>query len=79
MSDKKKSRRIWLYVVAVALALILAGGLAFWLTLPAVEWLKKEDPKETAMMRFRGEQARQKAGRRAASRGACRCRASRPT
>ncbi|MCU0275675.1 MAG: monofunctional biosynthetic peptidoglycan transglycosylase [Acidobacteria bacterium] len=51
---------MWLYVVAVALALILAGGLAFWLTLPAVDWLKKEDPKETAMMRFRVEQAHEK-------------------
>jgi monofunctional biosynthetic peptidoglycan transglycosylase len=64
MSEKKKPRRVFWRVAAIVLALILAGGLVFWLTLPAVDWLKKENPKETAMMRFRSSQARQK-GRRA--------------
>jgi monofunctional biosynthetic peptidoglycan transglycosylase len=64
MGDKKKSRRLFWRISAVVLALVLAGGLVFWLTLPSVDWLKKQNPKETAMMRFRGEQARQK-GRRA--------------
>jgi len=43
---------------------MLAGGLVFWVTLPSVDWLKKQNPKETAMMRFRAEQARQN-GKRA--------------
>ncbi len=64
MGNKKKSRRLFWRVSAIVLALILAGGLVFWLTLPDVTWLKSKNPKETAMMRFRAEQARQK-GRRA--------------
>jgi len=64
MGEKKKSRRAWLRVAAAVLALAVAGGLVFWLTLPSVDWLKKMNPKETAMMRFRAAQARQK-GKRA--------------
>jgi monofunctional biosynthetic peptidoglycan transglycosylase len=63
MSEKKKHRRVWLRVAAIVLALVLAGGLVFWLTLPGVSWLKKENPKETSMMRFQGETARQKGQR----------------
>lgn len=59
ISEKKKSRRVWLRITGIALAVMLAGGLVFWLTLPSVSWLKKENPKETAMMRFRAEEARQ--------------------
>ncbi len=66
MADKikKKPRRVWLRIAAIVLALVLAGGILFWITLPDVSWLKKENPRETAMMRFQGETARQK-GRRA--------------
>jgi len=60
MSEKKKPRRAWLRVCGIVLALAVAGGAVFWLTLPSVDWLKSRNPKETAMMRFRGEQARQK-------------------
>ena len=60
MSEKKKPRRAWLRVCGIVLALAMASGLVFWLTLPSVDWLKSRNPKETAMMRFRGEQARQK-------------------
>jgi monofunctional glycosyltransferase len=65
MADKikKKSRRLWLLIVAIVLALVLAGGIIFWITLPDVSWLKKENPKETAMMGFRAEQAKQKGQR----------------
>jgi monofunctional biosynthetic peptidoglycan transglycosylase len=59
MSEKKKPRRLFLRVTAILLALLLAGGLIFWLTLPAVEWLKKMNPTETAMMKFRSQQERQ--------------------
>jgi monofunctional biosynthetic peptidoglycan transglycosylase len=64
MSEKKKPRRVFWRVAAIVLALVLAGGLVFWLTLPDVAWLKKKNPTETAMMRFRSGQAKQK-GRRA--------------
>lgn len=64
MSEKKKRRRAWLRIAGIVLALLLAGGLAFWLTLPDVAWLAKKNPTETAMMRFRSEQARQQ-GRKA--------------
>lgn len=60
----KTSKRSWLRIGAAVLTLILLGGLLFWLTLPDVAWLKKENPRETAMMKFRAEQARQK-GRKA--------------
>ncbi len=65
MADKvkKKRRRVWLRVVGIALALVLAGGLVFWLTLPSVSWLIKENPKETAMMGLRSAQAKQKGQR----------------
>jgi monofunctional biosynthetic peptidoglycan transglycosylase len=59
MDEEKKPRRMFWRVTAILLALLLAGGLVFWLTLPSVSWLRKENPKETAMMRFRAEQARQ--------------------
>ena len=64
MGIKKTSKRSLLRIGAVVLALLLLGGLLFWLTLPDVTWLKKENPGETAMMKFRAEQARQK-GRKA--------------
>jgi monofunctional biosynthetic peptidoglycan transglycosylase len=64
MGIKKMSKHTWLRSGAAALALILLGGLLFWLTLPDVTWLKKENPRETAMMKFRAEQARQ-TGRKA--------------
>ena len=64
MSEKKKPRRVWLRNSGIILALLLAGGLVFWLTLPDVTWLIKKNPTETAMMKFRAEQARQK-GRKA--------------
>ncbi|MEI6614613.1 MAG: monofunctional biosynthetic peptidoglycan transglycosylase [Chrysiogenales bacterium] len=60
MDTKKTSKHTWLRIGAAVLALILLGGLLFWLTLPDVTWLKKENPQETAMMKFRAEQARQK-------------------
>ena len=64
MGIKKTSKHSLLRIGAAALALLLLGGLLFWLTLPDVTWLKKENPRETAMMQFRAEQARQK-GRKA--------------
>jgi monofunctional biosynthetic peptidoglycan transglycosylase len=64
MGIKKTSMRPLLRIGAAALALLLLGGLLFWLTLPDVTWLKKENPRETAMMKFSTEQARQK-GRKA--------------
>ncbi len=64
MSEKKKPRRLWLRNTGIVLALLLAGGLVFWLTLPDVTWLVKKNPTETAMMGFRAEQARQQ-GRKA--------------
>ncbi len=63
MGTRKRSLRIGLLSAAVALALLLAGGLVFWLTLPSVSWLKKENPRETVMMRLHNEQARQKGWR----------------
>ena len=60
MATKKTSKRSLLRIGAAVLALILLGGLLFWLTLPDVTWLEKENPRETAMMKFRAEQARQK-------------------
>jgi len=45
------------------LALILLGGLLFWLTLPDVTWLIKKNPQETAMMGFRAELAKLKGQR----------------
>jgi len=62
--DGKKSTRPWLRFIGALLALMLLGGLLFWMTLPDVSWLQKENPQETAMMKFRAEQARQK-GRKA--------------
>jgi monofunctional biosynthetic peptidoglycan transglycosylase len=63
MASEKKSKR-WLWrVVAIVFGLLLAGTLAFWLTLPSVAWLKKENPRETAMMRLQNEQARQQGQR----------------
>ena len=64
MNEKKKSWPVFWRIAAAALTLTLLFGLVFWLTLPSVSWLKKENPTETAMMKFRAEQARQK-GRRA--------------
>jgi monofunctional biosynthetic peptidoglycan transglycosylase len=58
MIDKIKSRRVFWRIAAASLALLLAGGLVFWLTLPDVTWLIKKNPTETAMMKFRAEQAR---------------------
>jgi monofunctional biosynthetic peptidoglycan transglycosylase len=63
MSGKKKSRHLFLRVIAMVLALVVAGGLVFWLTLPSVSWLKKENPTETAMMGMRSAQAKQKGQR----------------
>ncbi len=63
VTEKRKSRRAWLLVTAIVLALVLAGGLVFWLTLPSVSWLKKENPEETAMMGLRSAQAQQKGQR----------------
>jgi monofunctional biosynthetic peptidoglycan transglycosylase len=60
MDIKKTSKRSWLRIGAAVLALILLGGLLFWLTLPDVAWLIKENPRETAMMKFRAGQAKQK-------------------
>jgi monofunctional biosynthetic peptidoglycan transglycosylase len=60
---KKRNKRPWLRIGAAALALIMLAGLMFWLTLPDVTWLIKENPKETAMMGFRAEQAKQKGQR----------------
>jgi len=58
MDAMKNPRRRFLRISAIVLAMILAGGLVFWLTLPSVSWLKKKNPTETAMMKFRSEQAR---------------------
>jgi monofunctional biosynthetic peptidoglycan transglycosylase len=60
VDGKNKIKRAWPWVISAALSLVLLFGLLFWLTLPGVDWLKKENPKDTAMMRFRAEQARQK-------------------
>ncbi len=55
----KKRKKSWLLRIAAALAvLLLAAGLAFWLALPPVSWLKRENPRETALMRLGNEQAR---------------------
>jgi monofunctional glycosyltransferase len=65
MTEKKeKNKRPWLRVGAAVFLLALLGGLLFWVTLPDVTWLNKSNPHETAMMRFRSEQARQN-GRKA--------------
>jgi monofunctional biosynthetic peptidoglycan transglycosylase len=61
---KKKPRRVFWRITGIVLALVVAGGLVFWLTLPDVTWLVKKNPTETAMMKFRAEQAKQ-AGKRA--------------
>jgi monofunctional biosynthetic peptidoglycan transglycosylase len=63
MGTKKTSKHTWLRIGAATLVLTLLSGLLFWLTLPDVTWLKKENPRETAMMSFRGEQAKQKGQR----------------
>jgi monofunctional biosynthetic peptidoglycan transglycosylase len=63
MIDKIKSRRVFWRIAAAALVLAVAAGLVFWLTLPDVTWLIKENPKGTAMMGFRAEQAKQKGQR----------------
>ncbi|MBE0664500.1 MAG: transglycosylase domain-containing protein, partial [Candidatus Aminicenantes bacterium] len=57
---KIKSWPLFWRVTAALTTLVLAGGLVFWLTLPSVSWLIKKNPTETAMMKFRSEQARQK-------------------
>jgi monofunctional biosynthetic peptidoglycan transglycosylase len=64
MDKKKTGGRLWPRIGAALLALALLGGLLFWLTLPDVTWLIKNNPHETALMRFRSEQARQ-TGRKA--------------
>jgi monofunctional biosynthetic peptidoglycan transglycosylase len=64
MSIKKIDKHALLWGGTAALTLLFLGGLLFWLTLPSVSWLKKENPRETAMMKFRAAQARQK-GRKA--------------
>jgi len=63
MSGKKKPRRLFWRITVGVLALVMAGGLVFWLTLPSVSWLKKENPTATAMMGFRTAQAKQKGQR----------------
>ena len=63
MSEKKKPRRVWLRITGLVLALAAAGGLVFWLTLPAVAWLKKENPRHTEMMRRHNEQAQRQGWR----------------
>jgi monofunctional biosynthetic peptidoglycan transglycosylase len=63
MSDKKKPRRLFWRIAAGVLALVVAGGLVFWLTLPDVTWLIKKNPAETAMMGMRSAQAKQKGQR----------------
>jgi monofunctional biosynthetic peptidoglycan transglycosylase len=63
MGIKKKSKRAWPWIVSALLAATLLFGLVFWLTLPSVSWLKKKNPKETAMMGFRTEQAKEKGQR----------------
>jgi len=55
-----KNKRLWLFIGAAVLILTMSGGLLFWLTLPDVTWLKKENPRGTAMMAFRSEHAKQK-------------------
>ena len=55
--NKKKKRGPWLIIGAATLALILLGGLLFWCSLPSVSWLIKENPQQTAMMRYRAEKA----------------------
>jgi monofunctional biosynthetic peptidoglycan transglycosylase len=64
MGTKKTNKHTWLRIGTAVLALLFLGGLLFWLTLPDVIWLKKENPRETTMMKFRAEQARQE-GRKA--------------
>jgi monofunctional biosynthetic peptidoglycan transglycosylase len=55
--EGKKSRlRLWRVFAAITV-LLLAGAVVFWLTLPSVSWLKKENPRETQMMRLHNEQA----------------------
>lgn len=61
--EGKRSRRWLLRAAAGAALLLLAAGLAFWLALPPVSWLKKENPRETALMRLENRQARSQ-GRR---------------
>lgn len=63
MATKKTSKRSLLRIGAAVLALILLGGLLFWLTLPDVTWLIKKNPTETAMMGFRTQQAKLKGQR----------------
>jgi monofunctional biosynthetic peptidoglycan transglycosylase len=64
MNTTKSSKSLWLRIGIAVPALVALGGLLFWLTLPDITWLKKENPRETAMMKFRSDQASQK-GRRA--------------
>src|SRR5512147_692991 len=59
MGSKKKTRRLFLRILGIVLALVAAGALVFWLTLPDVTWLIRKSPAETAMMKFRAFQAKQ--------------------
>lgn len=63
MGGKIKFKRAWPWIISAALSLALLFGLLFWLTLPSVSWLKKENPKETAMMGMRSAHAKQKGQR----------------
>ena len=54
---KKKGRSRFLWIAAAVSALLLIGVAAIWLTVPDVRWLSKRNPGETALMKFRREQA----------------------
>lgn len=56
--EGKRSRRWPLRSAAALAVLLLAASLAFWLALPPVSWLKRENPRETALMRLGNDQAR---------------------
>ncbi len=56
----KNIRRPWLWITIGVISLFFLYLLILILTLPGVAWLKKENPDETAMMKYRQEQEREK-------------------
>jgi len=63
---KKKGLSRFLWIAAVASTLLLIGVSVIWFSVPDVRWLSKRNPGETALMKFRREQAfqqKRKAGR----------------
>lgn len=52
----KNLKRPWLWIIAGILSIFILYVIILGLTLPDISWLKKSNPVETAMMRYRQEQ-----------------------